>query len=86
MLELLEPYVERYFGCLERVWRERPGEMAQNIVIGLYPTELVSPGVVQRTDRYLTEADPHPSLRRLLLEERDGIVRALRAQERDAAG
>ncbi len=81
---LLEPYVDRYFDCLADVWRDRTGEMAQNIVNGLYPTLLISPMVVDRTDRYLRESDPPPSLRRLLLEARDGVVRAQRARSRDA--
>jgi aminopeptidase N len=41
--------------------------------------------VVERTDVYLQDADVPPSLRRLLLESRDGVVRALRARARDAA-
>ncbi|MDP9434884.1 MAG: aminopeptidase N, partial [Actinomycetota bacterium] len=84
-LELLADYVEPYFACLADVWAHRTAEMAQNVVIGLYPAQLVSPHVVERTDAYLAENDPPPALRRLLLEGRDGVVRALRAQERDAA-
>jgi aminopeptidase N len=41
---------------------------------------------VEQTDRYLSEHDVPPALRRLLLEGRDGVVRALRARARDAAG
>jgi aminopeptidase N len=59
--------------------------MAQNIVIGLYPTLLVSPAVVARTDAYLAGSDVPPALARLLLEGRDGVNRALRARARDAA-
>jgi aminopeptidase N len=84
-VDLLADYVEPYFACLAEVWASRTAEMAQNVVVGLYPTQLVSPRVVERTDAYLAEADPPPALRRLLLEGRDGVVRALRAQERDAA-
>jgi aminopeptidase N len=82
---LLERFVEPYFACLERIWETRTAEMAQNVVVGLYPTLLVSPRVVERTDSYLAEHDVPPALRRLLLEGRDGVVRALRARERDAA-
>jgi aminopeptidase N len=82
---LLADYVEPYFACLADVWAHRTAEMAQHIVVGLYPTLLVSPKVVERTDAYLAEADPPPALRRLLLESRDGVARALRARERDAA-
>jgi len=82
---LLEDYVERYFGVIGEVWRSRTSEMAQQVVIGLYPTLLVSPHVVERTDLYLQGPDVPSSLRRLLLESRDGVVRALRARSRDAS-
>ncbi|MCA1710736.1 MAG: aminopeptidase N [Actinobacteria bacterium] len=82
---LLEEYADRYFEVIGDVWRTRSPEMAQNVVVGLYPTLLVSPHVVERTDTYLQTEDVSPALRRHLLESRDGVVRALRARERDAA-
>jgi len=82
---LLEPFVERYFASLTDIWESRTAEMAQNIVVGLYPTLLVSPAVVARTDEYLAGSDVPPALARLLLEGRDGVNRAQRARERDAA-
>jgi aminopeptidase N len=88
-VELLTPYVDPYFDTLASLWASRTTEIAQNLVNGLYPTLLVSPMVVERTDAYLNEheGDPEvpPALRRLLLEGRDGVVRALRARARDAA-
>jgi aminopeptidase N len=82
---LCEDYVEKYFAVIGDVWRNRTSEMAQQTIIGLYPTLLVSPKVVERTDVYLEDPDVQPSLRRLLLESRDGVLRALRARARDAA-
>ena len=82
---LLEPYLDPYFEMLDEVWRTRTAEMAQNVVVGLYPTLLVSPDVVARTDAYLASRTVQPALRRLLLEGRDGVVRALRARDCDAA-
>ena len=82
---LLERYVEPYFASLDALWATRTAEMAQNAVIGLYPTLLVSPAVVERTDTYLASHEVPPALSRLLLESRDGVVRALRARARDAA-
>ena len=84
-LPLLEPWVEPYFDAVARVWETRTAEIAQNVVIGLYPALLVSPSVVQRTDAYLASREVQPALARLLLEGRDGVARALRARERDAA-
>jgi aminopeptidase N len=84
-VDLITPYVERYFDALARIWSERTAEIAQNLVVGLYPTLLVSAAVVERTDRYLADSDVPPALRRLLLEGRDGVLRAQRARARDAA-
>ncbi len=85
---LLEPFVEPYFAALERVWASRTNEMAQNIVVGLYPTRLVGGelDLLARTDAWLEQlGDRSPALRRLVVENRDGIRRALTAQARDRA-
>ena len=84
-LPLLTPWVPTYFEVIGRVWAGRTAEMAQNVVNGLYPSLLVSPEVVERTDAYLAAGDVPASLARLLLEGRDGVVRSLKARERDAA-
>jgi aminopeptidase N len=52
-LPLLERFVEPYFASLATVWETRTAEMAQNVVVGLYPSLLVSSEVVERTDAYL---------------------------------
>jgi aminopeptidase N len=83
--ELLAPFVEPYFAALDDIWHNRTVEMAQHLVVGLYPTLLVSPAVVERTDTYLDSHEVPPAMRRLLLESRDGVVRALRARALDAA-
>ena len=84
---LLVPYVTPYFDALESVWESRTNEMAQNIVLGLYPTDLAgdpSVDVLGATDGWLaTHPDAAPALRRLIIESRDGVRRALAAQEAD---
>jgi aminopeptidase N len=82
---LLEPYVAPYFDALTRVWKERTSEMATQIVVGLYPTLLASPALLARTEEWLAAGDTEPALRRLVLESRDGVTRALAAHERDRA-
>ena len=84
-VDLTEPYVEPYFAKVGELWATRTVEMAHSLVVGLYPALLVSPTVVERTDAYLATHDVPPALQRLLLEGRDGVVRALRARARDAA-
>jgi aminopeptidase N len=80
---LLAGYMAPYFEAISRVWKERTSEMATQIVVGLYPSARLGPEVIERTDEWLAVADPEPSLRRLVLEGRDGVERALRVQERD---
>ncbi len=83
--EILEQFVEPYFEAVPRIWEERTNEIAQNIVNGFYPSWRISADTVERTDRFLAENSPAPALRRLLTEARDGVQRALRAQECDRA-
>ncbi|HEX6937056.1 MAG TPA: aminopeptidase N, partial [Actinomycetes bacterium] len=83
--ELLRPYVDKYFSALTDVWAQRTNETAQNIVIGFFPTLLAEQSTVDAADAWLREhSDAVPALRRLVIESRDGVARALRAQARDA--
>ena len=85
---LLTPYVTPYFEALESVWADRTNEMAQNIVVGLFPTELAddpSVDVLGAADAWLDgHPEAAPALRRLVAESRDGVARALAAQQADA--
>ena len=87
--ELLDPYVEPYFHAIEKIWTERSLEIAGRIVRGLFPGQQdLLPGtlperhpVVLRTDRWLAEhAAAANGLRRIVLEQRDQLLRALKAQ------
>lgn len=84
---LLRPYVAPYFEVLEKVWAGKTNEMAQNIVTGLYPTELADDAeadVAGATDAWLAaHPDAAPALRRLVVEARDGVRRTLAAQAAD---
>jgi aminopeptidase N len=83
--ELLEPYAQRFFEDLPRVWDERELPMALEFGERLYPQFVVSPEVVEMTDRYLAQDDVPGPIRRLLLEGKDAMLRAIRARERDAS-
>jgi aminopeptidase N len=83
---LLAPYAEKYFVMIERVWAERSIQIGQHLVSGLYPWLQDSPATLEATDAWLSaHEDAAPALRRLVLEARDDLARALRAQECDAA-
>ncbi|GGL43977.1 aminopeptidase N [Planomonospora parontospora] len=83
--ELLEPYADRYFAEIGRIWKSWTSDSAQNFANGCYPALAVSPETVARTERLIEESNPPHALRRLLLEGADGVRRALRAQARDAS-
>jgi aminopeptidase N len=83
--ELLAPYTAKFFESVSGVWESRSHEMAQQIVVGLYPSIQVSQDTLDRTDAWLASAEPGASLRRLISESRAGVERALRAQAADAA-
>ncbi|MFI1012989.1 aminopeptidase N [Streptomyces sp. NPDC020965] len=83
--ELLAPYAAKYFAAVKGVWESRSPEMAQQIVIGLYPSFQVSRATLEATDAWLASAEPSAALRRLVSESRSGVERALRAQAADSA-
>ncbi|MGN6688793.1 MAG: aminopeptidase N [Actinomycetales bacterium] len=84
-LDLLRPYVEPYFASIRDIYATRTNETAQNIVLGLYPTLLADQTVIDASDAFLSQPDLPPALRRLVVESRDGVARALRCQAVDAA-
>ncbi|ARZ70096.1 aminopeptidase N [Streptomyces albireticuli] len=84
--ELLAPYARPYFEVIERVWRERSIEIGMSVVRGLYPALQDDTRTLDATDAWLAEhEDAAPALRRLVLEARDDLARALRAQACDVA-
>jgi aminopeptidase N len=80
---LVEPYRERYFEVVGGVWRNWSSAMAQDFVSGAYAVSAISLETVEMTDSYIRAADPPAALRRLLIEGRDDVLRALRCQDRD---
>ncbi|MFF6791359.1 aminopeptidase N [Streptomyces filamentosus] len=82
---LTAPYAEKYFAAIERIWAERSIQIGMDVVRGLFPALQDRPETLDAADAWLAEhADAAPALRRLVLESRDDLARALRAQECDA--
>jgi hypothetical protein len=67
------------------VWERRSSEVAQTAVVGLYPAWDINSDAVSAADTFLAEELP-PALRRLVIEGKVGVERALRAREFDAGG
>ncbi len=81
---LLEPYAEEYFEAVPEIVANRTHALAQQIVVGLYPAQLTTQATVDRTDKFLAELPVDSSaLRRMMLENRDGVARALKARAAD---
>ncbi|MFI9829533.1 aminopeptidase N [Streptomyces sp. NPDC051913] len=83
--ELLAPYTDQYFEVVKGIWDTRSHEIAQQVAVGLYPSIQVSQETLDKTDEWLTSAEPNAALRRLVSESRSGVERALKAQAADAA-
>ncbi len=83
--ELLQPFGQRYFEAISGVWERRSSEVAQTVVIGLYPSWDISQAGLDAADAFLADPEVPPALRRLVLEGRAGVERALRARAFDVA-
>jgi aminopeptidase N len=80
---LLAPFAGRYFDAVGEVWEQWTPDMAQWFAANAYPIWANSPDTIRATDDYLARTSPPAALRRLIMEGRDSLQRALRCQERD---
>ncbi len=86
-VSILEAYVDEYFAMLRRIYRDKTNEMAANLIEGLYPVQQAGRvhDLQDKADAWLAEnADAHDALKRMVIEGRDGVRRALEAQSVDA--
>jgi aminopeptidase N len=81
--ELLAPFSAKYFAAISGVWERRSSEVAQTVVIGLYPSWDISEVGLGAADSFLADPDVPPSLRRLVIEGRASVERSLRARAFD---
>ena len=82
-LDVTQPYIAKFFDAVGDVWRQRSMDSAQTFTELLFPATVVSAETVALVDRYLAEQAPQPALRRMLVEARDTVARALRARAYD---
>jgi aminopeptidase N len=85
--ELVAPYAARYFAEVGDVWERRTSELAQNVVVGLFPswTSTITAQTVAAADEFLARDELPAPLRRLVGEGRADVQRALRARAVDGA-
>ena len=84
--ELLKPFGARYFAAIPSIWERRSSEVAQTVVVGLYPSWDISDDGIGAADEFLADPGLPPALRRLVLEGRAGVERSLRARRFDGGG
>jgi aminopeptidase N len=78
--ELARAYVTPYFENVLNMWDSRTHEIGSLLATLLYPAVLVEESVVTATDEFLAAHTDLPTgLRRILAEQRDSLLRALRA-------
>jgi aminopeptidase N len=83
--QVLAPFVDRYFDALGPVWETRSLDWAIEFSAGVFPHHAAGEELLARVDEHLTrEGLPRP-LRRVLVEQRDTLVRTLDARARDRA-
>ena len=78
-MPLIEEYVDEYFDGLLGFWMDNSIEIARRLVLGLYPRWSVDEeAVVEKTDAWLAaNVDAPAALRRLVIERRDDLARAI---------
>jgi aminopeptidase N len=83
--DLLTPYVAKYFEAAGTVWERKTSEMAQDIIVGLFPTwsSTINSETVRLADEFLAEPNRPTALARLVSEGRADVLRALKARETD---
>ncbi|MBW6436555.1 aminopeptidase N [Actinoplanes hulinensis] len=79
-LDLLEPYVERYFADMPEMMRVRSGMSAEHIAVVAYPTVAVSARTRELAADLLGTDGLNPILRRVVQDSDDDMRRALAAR------
>jgi aminopeptidase N len=84
---LIAPYRQRYFDTVFDVWQRRSSEIAQNVVIGLFPTwtSTIDQTTLDAADAFLRRPEIPAALRRLVGEGRADVARAIEARAVDIA-
>ena len=77
---LLRPYVGRYVREVVDIWHVRPPELARALTLRLFPSTLVEQGTLTEVDALLARWDVPAGCRRVVLEQRDDLRRALRGR------
>ena len=81
--DLAVAYLKDLPSDLDHVWKSRTLDFAIEFAAGMFPHAAVSSGLLEVTDTLLSRDDLPKPLRRVLLEQRDTVVRTRRARAVD---
>jgi aminopeptidase N len=82
---LLANYIEPYFELLIETWGKKSYEVASKFVTGMFPIYITTQATLDKSNQWLNGAgkDSQAGLRRLVIEAKDSLERALSVQKRD---
>jgi aminopeptidase N len=83
--DLAVAYLADFPADLDHVWATRTLDFAIEFAAGMFPHAAIDAGLLAVTDQLLARADLPKPLRRVLLEQRDTVVRTERTRTLDAA-
>ena len=78
--ELTKGYADAYFEVLPKLWAERPEQMRTLLAARLFPQSAASEELIAQLDAFLAAEPRDNALRRVLIEARDGVERALKSR------
>jgi aminopeptidase N len=83
--QLLSPFVDEYFENSLRIWNDYTFKIAEYLIENLYPLPLASEELAKKTQDWINkpEIKEIPALRRIFIEAKSNVDRALQAQQRD---
>jgi len=83
--QLLTPYVDEYFENSVRIWQDYTFKIAEYLIENLYPLPLASQELSSKTQVWIDkpEIKAIPALRRIFIEAKSNVDRAILAQKRD---
>jgi aminopeptidase N len=80
----MKNFIDKYFASVEKLWNSRTHEIGQSLVTGLFPSSNITQEVIDKSDKFLNEnKELAVGARRIIIEQRDSLARALRAQAVD---
>jgi aminopeptidase N len=83
--QLTAPYADRYFAEVEEIYGRNDLQIGRLLAMAAYPYLQISEATVAASDAWLAAPDRPAALRRVVMDGRDGVARAVRARACDAS-